>query len=533
MERLNRRAFLGTLGAGCAALLAGGRTGSMETRKPNIVIIFADDLGYGDVACYDPEHCRVPTPHIDRLAEQGIRFTDAHATASLCTPSRYGLLTGRYSWRSSLAEHVVRRYGSPLIDEARLTLPGMLREQGYYTACVGKWHLGWDWPLRQPDGSVQYAPEGRFTMEREGEPAFDLPILGGPTTRGFDEFFGVDLPNQPPYTFVRNDRMTVNPTDRKTISDRIHWGPEGPMAPGWRFDEVQPTLVDKAEDCIARCAARGGPFFLYMPLTIPHEPIAPSERWRGKSGISDVADLILETDDAVGRVMKALDEHGLADETLLVFSSDNGHCSYTGIMPFQEVGHRVGGPYRGYKCNISEGGHRVPLVARWPGVIDAGRVSDALVCLNDWMATCAQALDVDLPHTAAEDSVSLLPHLRGETNTVRDEVVVQSYFAEVLMIRRGPWKLAVCAGDGVDRRWCNEEGVPQDIPDPEALAMGRPPMQLYNVAEDPGETHNRIEEYPDIAGDLLARLRTCIARGRSTPGPDLENDQLIRLHTDG
>ena len=247
----------------------------------------------------------------------------------------------------------------------------------------------------------------------------------------------------------------------------------------------------------------------------------------------DVADLILETDAAVGRIMAALDAHGLTDNTLLVFTSDNGHCSYTGIMPFQEVGHRVGGPYRGYKCNISEGGHRIPLVARWPGVIAPGRKSDALVCLSDWMATCATALGATLLDDAAEDSLDLLPHLRGETDEVREDVVVQSYFADVLMIRRGPWKLSVCAGDGVDRPWCTEEGVPHDISDADALAQGRPPMQLYNVAEDPGETRNLIEAHPDIVEDLLARVQDYIDRGRSTPGPRLQNDQEIRLRIEG
>jgi len=267
MTKHSRRAFLRYVGAGVAVIGTGGSTMSTSKPMPNIVIILADDLGYGDVGCYDPEHAKVPTPNIDRLASGGILFTDAHAGAALCTPSRYTLLTGRYSWRSSLEEHVVRTYGSPLINAERTTLPGLLHGEGYYTACIGKWHLGWNWPLRQPDGTVVYAPDEGFIQQREGAPAFDLPIKGGPTTRGFDEFFGVDLPNQPPYTFIQNDRMTVNPTDRKTIQDRVHWGPEGPMAPGWRFDNVQPTLVEKAEACIASCAARQAPFFLYMPLT--------------------------------------------------------------------------------------------------------------------------------------------------------------------------------------------------------------------------------------------------------------------------
>ena len=223
----------------------------------------------------------------------------------------------------------------------------------------------------------------------------------------------MDLPNNPPYTFIRGDRMVEAPTDRKVGQDRVRWGPEGPMAQGWQFDAVLPRLVDEAEASIARRAAAGGPFFLYFALTSPHEPIAPSARFRGKSGISDVADFIMETDDAVGRVMTALQQHGLADNTLLIFTADNGHCGYTGIAPLQDVGHRVGGPYRGYKCDISEGGHRVPLVVRWPGTVSPGSQSAQLVCLTDWMATCAEMLGVALPADAGEDSVSLLPLLRG------------------------------------------------------------------------------------------------------------------------
>ncbi len=484
---------------------------------PNVVIILADDLGWGDVHCYDPAHARVPTPSIDQLAAQGMRFTDAHASGSLCSPSRYGLLTGRYSWRTPMRSHVVRGYGSPLINAGRLTLPALLHQQGYYTVCVGKWHLGWDWPLRQPDGSVENAPPGKWLQERTGEPIFERPIQEGPLTRGFREYFGVDFPNSPPYTFIRNDRMVAAPTDRKVGQDRVHWGPEGPMAPGWQFDQILPRLVEEAEASIARRAAAGVPFFLYFALTSPHEPIAPSERFRGKSGISDVADFIMETDDAVGRVMAALEQHGLADNTLFVFAADNGHCGYTGISPLQNVGHRVGGPYRGYKCDISEGGHRVPLVVRWPKTVRAGSQSDQLVCLTDWMATCAEIVQVKLPANAGEDSVSLLPLLRGADTVVREDVVIHSYNADVLSIRKGPWKLALCAGDGVDSRWCNEEGVPHDLPDQEARQKGRPPIQLYQLEQDPGEICNVQAEHPDIVAELRVRIEHYIAQGRSTP----------------
>lgn len=524
------RSWLLVLIAACAGQAAASAADGSPTPaadKPNIVIILADDLGWGDVHCYDPLHNRVPTPNIDRLAAQGLRFTDAHTSGSLCSPSRYGLLTGRYSWRTPMRTHVVRGYGSPLISADRLTLPALLQQHGYHTVCVGKWHLGWDWPLRQPDGSVAYAPPGTFVQERSGEPVFEQPIRDGPLTRGFHEYIGVDLPNQPPYTFLRDDRMVVAPTERKTGQGRVRWGPEGPMAPGWQFDQVMPRLVDEAEAAVARCASAGGPFFLYFALTSPHEPIAPSARFRGQSGISDVADFLLETDDAVGRVMAALERHALADNTLLVFTSDNGHCGYTGIAALQDAGHRVGGPYRGYKCDISEGGHRVPLVVRWPGTVSPGSRADQLVCLTDWMATCAELLHAALPDNAGEDSVSLLPLLRGGTASVREDLVVHSYSADILSIRRGSWKLALCAGDGVESRWCNEAGVPHDVSDQEALQEGRPPIQLYDLARDPGERHNLQGEHPDVVAALRERVDACIARGRSTPGAPQQNDVPI------
>ncbi len=500
-----------------------------EKGHPNIIIVLADDLGWGDVRCYDPQHAQVPTPCIDQLAAQGLRFTDAHTSGSLCSPSRYGLLTGRSSWRTPMRLHVVRAYGSPLISAHRLTLPALLQQHGYHTACIGKWHLGWDWPLRQPDGSIEHAPQDVFVQQRTGELAFELPIGHGPITRGFHEYFGVDLPNLPPYTFIRNDRLVVAPTDRKTLQDRIHWGPEGPMAPGWQFDEVLPRLVDEAEAYLARCAAADRPFFLYFPLTSPHEPIAPSAPFRGKSGISDVADFIMETDAALGRVMDALERHKLSDNTLLVFTSDNGHCGYTGIAPLQNTGHRVGGPYRGYKCDISEGGHRVPLVVRWPGVVAADQVAQQLVCLTDWMATCAEILGTQLPDAAGEDSVSLLPILRGSSEPTRADLVVHSYFADVLSIRRGPWKLAWCAGDGVSSRWCNEQGVPHDLTDRDALDQGKPPVQLYQLEQDPGETNNLQAEHPELVKELRQRIEDCIQRGRSTPGTPQQNDVPIVL----
>lgn len=480
--------------------------------KPNIVVILADDIGYGDIRCYDPQYAKVATPHIDRLAGEGMRFTDAHASASICTPSRYSILTGRFSWRTPLQDQVLWFYGSPLISAERLTLPGMLRQQGYQTACIGKWHLGMDWPLRQGNGEVTRVPNGKFLQQRGGAPVFGEPINHGPTTRGFDSYFGVDTPNFPPYTFIENDRMIADPVDHNPGKDLIACGYPGPMASGWRFDRTLPTLAGKAEEYLAQRAKDQKRFFLYLPLTSIHEPIAPSAPFVGKSGISPVADFMMETDAFVGQMMAALEKGGLAGNTLLVFTSDNGHSGWTDVKPFRKAGHRRSGPYRGSKAYIPEGGHRVPMVIRWPGVVKPGARCDQLVCLGDLMATSADLLGVKLPANAGEDSVSFLPLLLGGTTPVRQDVVLQCITGRFLAIRSGDWKLITCAGNG----YVNEHES--------AVKRGLPPIQLYNVANDPAEAKNLQAQYPKIVQRLQAQLAKYISEGRSTPGPAQPND---------
>ena len=479
--------------------------------KPNIIVVLADDLGYGDVHCFDPDHAKIPTPCVDRLAKEGLSFTDAHDGASLCTPSRYALLTGRFSWRTALQNRVMDKYGSPLIAADRLTLPKMLQQAGYRTACVGKWHLGWDWALRQPDGSIVRCPQGEFLRSREGEPVFAETIAQGPTTRGFDYFFGVDTPNVTPHTFIENDRMVIEPTKRDK------WGVS---APGWRNDRMLPTIVEKTEAYIAECGREKRPFFLYMALTSPHSPIAPSEPFIGKSGINSEADFIMETDAALGRVADALEKAGLADNTILIFTSDNGHPGYVDLTAYQQVGHRVNGPYKGYKNDLSEGGHRIPLVVRWPGVVKPGASSNQLVCLSDLMATCAELFNLKLPDNAAEDSVSFLPLLRGNDVPTRQFLVNQCYSTPPLAIRDGSWKLGLCPGYGPPL---------QNFTAEDAKIRGMSPVQLHNLADDPGETRNLANEHPEIVQRLRAQLEKYVAEGRSTPGAPQKNDVEVQL----
>ena len=444
--------------------------------RPNIVVILADDQGYGDLTCYNPRSL-IPTPHTDRVARSGMRFTDAHSGSAVCSPTRYGLLTGRYAWRSWLKSHVLRPYDPPLIEAGRLTLPGMLRREGYRTACIGKWHLGWTWP------------------KKEGDWDFNQPIADGPLTRGFDSYFGTDVPNYPPYCFISNDRTVGLPTAMKTTSDLS--GRPGPMLPGWRTDEILPTLARKAVEYIREQSGSARPFFLYLPLTSPHEPIAPSRQFAGKSGISPLADFMLETDAAVGQVLDELDRSKAASNTLVIYASDNGHAAYTGLKDLAAKGHTASGPFRGYKTSIYEGGHRVPLIARWPGHIRPGSSSSQLVCLTDLMATVAAAIGVRMPPEAAEDSISFLPALQGHdtADAIRTAIVHHSGPGQ-FAIREGPWKLIL----------------------PETPPNIRPEVrveELYDLDADPGETHDLMARHPDIAARLRALLERYKASGRS------------------
>jgi arylsulfatase A len=457
--------------------------------RPNIVIILADDFGYGDAKCFNPES-KIPTPNIDRLATEGMKFTDAHSGSSVCSPTRYGLLTGRYAWRTILRRGVLQPYDPPLIAADRPTLPGLLKQHGYHTACVGKWHLGWDWPLKN------------------GEPDFTQPIAGGPTARGFDYYFGTHVPNHPPYCFIHNDRTVGQPTAMKEVRDLD--GRPGPMLPGWKFDAILPTITEKAVEYIGeRAKEKDKPFFLYFPLTSPHEPVRPSERFKGKSGINDLADFFMETDWAVGEIAAALDKHKLSDNTLFFFTCDNGHATYTGLKPLTDAGHKVSGPYRGFKTDIWEGGHRVPFIARWPGKIKAGTTNDATICHTHFLATCLDVIGQKAPADSAVDSLSVWPLLQGkQADQPAFPYVVHQAANGTLAIRQGKWKLIM--------------GARSD--DGEATSD-----QLYDLSTDVAETNDVASKEADRAAELGALLLEAINSGRSTPGAAVKNDIVVPL----
>ncbi|MEQ8786177.1 MAG: arylsulfatase [Pirellulaceae bacterium] len=492
------------------ALLLASQVDAADEQRPNIVVILADDFGVGDIQAHYPEN-KIATPHLDKLVRQGMSFTDAHSGSAVCTPTRYGLLTGRYCWRTRLQEWVLACYEPPLIAADRLTLPAMLKQQGYHTACVGKWHLGWDWPGEQKSRMV----EARNSL-KNGKWDYSKPIAAGPTTRGFDEYFGTHVPNFPPFTFIENNRTSPLPTSRYrydasegVVMPRSFDGQ--PMAPGWRFDQILPTITERAVEYIHRRAKAEQPFFLYFSMTSPHEPVVPSEQFAGKSGIAPIADFVMQTDWSAGQVLKALDEAGVADNTLVLFTADNGHSHYTGWNELVAAGHQPSGPYRGHKGDIWEGGHRVPLVVRWPGHIAADTSSHQLVCLTDVMATCAELVGGDLPPSAAEDSLSFLPAALGKTaQSPRGSLVSHSVNGE-FAYREGPWKLVF-------------KMVGANL----AQSRGKPTVvELYNLDDDLAETRDVAKQHADVVVKLTKNLQSLVDRGTSRPGPRQANDAQV------
>ena len=469
---------------------------------PNLVYILADDMGYGDLSCLNPAS-KVRTVNLDRMAAGGMRFLDAHATSAVCTPSRYGILTGRYNWRSALKEGVTWGYSPHLIEDGRLTVASFLRQQGYATACIGKWHLGLDWARRGP---------------AEDDIDYGRPIAHGPCACGFDTFFGISASlDMPPYVYIEDDRATAVPAgttpgcdqgkDRASGAPGFRFWRPGPIAPDFRHEEVLPTFTRRAEAWIAR-QSPDRPFFLYLPLPAPHTPILPAPEFQGRSGTNAYGDFCLMVDDVVGRVTAAIERAGLAANTIVVFTADNG-CSPAADLPgLEALGHRPSHVFRGHKADIYDGGHRIPLVVRWPDGIQAGSTCDDTVCLADLLATMADLLGVRLPDSAGEDSVSNLPLWRGQPDAapVREATVHHSINGS-FSIRQGRWKLELCPGSG---------GWSRPRPGPECA--GLPAVQLYDMEADVRERCNVQERHPDIVARLTALLARYVREGRSTPG---------------
>ena len=491
---MNRRDFFKAAAAG-AALSTGFRADATE-KQPNIVFVLADDMGYGDVRAFNPSS-KVPTPHLDRVAAGGMRFTDAHSGSAVCTPTRYGVLTGRYSWRTPMKSGVLNGYSRPLIEPGQLTVAEMLQQAGYRTGCVGKWHLGMDLPRVAGGGDKDLDPAGR--------------VENGPHDRGFDYNFNVLASlDMPPYVYVENDRFAGVASDNIDASKFPKYWRAGAIDPEFSMVDCLDQLTDKAVDFIAESAQGDAPFFLYFPLTAPHKPVLPHPRYHGKSGVGDYGDFLIQVDDVIGRVDQALADVGAAEDTLFIMTSDNGsfmyrlqnaperhgggsdrdHVDDASIQAYDTQNHRANLHWRGTKADIWDGGHRVPYIARWPKRVRAGSDCDTPICLTDLMATCADAAGIEVPEGAAEDSYSILPWLEGKRSPAPRPPVVHHSINGTLAMREGDYKLIFGSGSG-------GRGTPSSKPWSE-------PYQLYHFGKDPWETKNLIDE-PEHAS-VLARF---------------------------
>lgn len=498
--------------------------GARAAEQPNIIYILADDLGYGDVQCLNPERGKILTPHMDQLAEDGMTFTDAHTTSSVCTPTRYSILTGRYNWRTKLQRSVLNGYGEPLIAPDRMTVPSFLKENGYTTAMIGKWHLGLG--IETIDGKKAKAASGLKAKRGKGAfPPAELSniawkgtIEGGPVDLGFESWFGITASlDFPPYVWIRDRNWIAEGTHSKAFHR------DGPASEDFEAIDVLDKLTDETVKFITEYESEK-PFFIYMPLPSPHTPIVPTKKWQGKSGLGIYGDFVMQTDDVVGQVVKALDDRGISDNTILIVTSDNGTSKRADFKHLESLGHFASAQYRGSKADIWEGGHRVPYFIKWPKVIKAGSVSDELTCQIDLLATCADILDQQLPTDAAEDSESILPLFTGEELNFSRKGLIHHSVTGHFAYREGKYKLILAKGSG---GWTSPT---------EKQAKGKklPVGQLYDLEADPGERNNLYESNPETVERLLTRFTEYVNAGATVAGKDSKNDvENIKLWKSG
>lgn len=480
---------------------ASGQSAIKKTgEKPNIIFILADDLGYGDVSCFN-KNSKIITPNIDKLAKDGVMFTDAHTSSAVCSPTRYGILTGRYNWRSTLKQGVLSGYSKSLIPQDRKTIAGFLKENGYKTAGIGKWHLGWDWINADAgDDKIDYSKK----------------IKNGPTTLGFDYFYGFcGSLDMPPYVWVENDMPTMVPTkETENKGEQAFWR-KGPTSDDFLHKQVLSVITQKTINVINKNANGDKPFFIYMALSAPHTPIIPTDEFKGKSGLDNpFGDFVLMVDGVVGEIMNTLEKQGVSKNTILIFTSDNGCSPRADFEQLASKGHNPSYVFRGTKADIFEGGHRVPYVVRWPASVKPGK-SDQLVCTTDLFATIADVLHVKYPDNVAEDSYSFLPALHVKSKaTIRNSIVNHSINGSFAYCKEN-LKVIFCPGSG---GWSN----PKPNSKEEKIL---PKFQLYNLNTDIAEGINLQDKYPKIVEQYKKELTKIITDGRSTEGEKQKNDE--------
>jgi arylsulfatase A-like enzyme len=489
-------------------MLFAERPVAASSDRPNIVFIMADDMGYGDPQCNNP-NAPIPTPHLDRLAAEGMSFTDAHTPSAVCTPTRYGVLTGRYCWRSRLKRGVLNGYGSHLIEDGRETVAAMMRTAGYRTAVVGKWHLGLDFAALPAGGDHSGMRAGTLAWKYD----YTKPITHGPHVLGFDYSYIIPASlDFPPYIYIEDGRVVDLPTVEQPAQNFPRYLRRGERAPLLDMENCLDDLTTKTVEYISRAGETKQPFFLYFPLTAPHKPAWPHARFVGKTGLGPYGDFIVQVDATVGRVLDALDRHRLADNTLVFYTSDNGsymfryadgqqdHVDDATLQGYRPEHHTANHIFRGTKADVWEAGHRVPLFVRWPGAIRPGSKCDATVCLVDLFATCADLVDRTLEGDVAEDSFSLLPLFQQQHGFDRAPVINHSG-SGMFAIRDGAWKMVAGTGSG-------GREAPRGKPFEE-------PFQLFDLQTDPREQNDIASQHPDVVTRMTGQLKAIIDRGRS------------------
>jgi arylsulfatase A len=497
---MNRRDFLkkgtvwlgGLTLSGCAGEKARKRRTLKNECYPNIVFILADDMGYGDISAFNPDS-RIPTPNLNRLCDEGVRFTDAHSGSAVCSPTRYGILTGRYSWRTDLKNGVLwPPDDKPMIGPDRLTVAGLLKRRGYHTACFGKWHVGVEW--------------GR---DESGELDYNRPLRYGPNDVGFDESLIIaGSLDMVPYAFYRNHKPTSELTEEQQGLPFPRFIRQGPRAQDFDPEKVLDRLTEEAVGFVDKRASKPDPFFLYLPLTAPHKPAWPAERFRGGTELGPYADFITQVDWSVGQVLDALDRNQVKENTLVIFTSDNGsymyrwpedqpdHLDDAGVQGYHPDSHRANAGWRGTKADIWEAGHRIPFIVRWPEAVKPEGTCEHTICLTDFMATCAEITGEKLPENAGEDSFSLLSLMKGGDWTEPRSPVIHHSSNGTFSIREGRWKMVFGSGSGGREK-----------------PVGKPfekPYFLFDLTKDPAEKTNVIDMFPDVASKLAEKMNGII-----------------------
>ncbi len=450
--------------------------------RPNLLFILADDMGYGDVQALNPES-KIPTPHLDGLAAAGMTFTDAHTPSAVCTPTRYGVVTGRYCWRTRLKSGVLNGYGEPLIEDDRTTVAEFLKEQGYRTGIVGKWHLG-----------LGFAKKGK-------EFDFSQPVDNGPHTHGFDYSYIIPASlDFPPYVYIRDGELTEFPSIEQAAQKFPAFLRKGERSPDLTMENVLDDLAAQAGDFIAESTKGDKPFFLYLPLTAPHKPVIPHPRYQEKTSLGPYADFVAQVDATVGAVLESLEEAGAAENTLVIYTSDNGsfmyrlgddakdHTDDISVQGYRAEKHTANAIYRGTKADVWEAGHRVPFLVRWPKKIEAGSQCAKTVCLTDFFATAADIIAAEIPEGTAPDSFSLLSLFQGQGWQEQRPPVIHHSVAGMFAIRDGKWKLVLGNGSGGREK---PRGKPFEKP-----------YALFDMEQDPEEQHNVIDQHPQVAKRL-------------------------------